>query len=105
MPREGGASSNRRRVFRARHRTKLSWIIGSSAFADDDNALRHLRGCGVAAGCFGFGVSFADDAIAAVTFGGVQALVSALDQKLRGVAWMQHRGPDRDRHASEPLTA
>ena len=55
----------------------------------------------------GFGPRFglAIDAITPLTFDGVEAVVRALDQRLRGVVGTQQRNADGNLHAAEPLAA
>jgi len=47
----------------------------------------------------------ANDAITPLALGGVEAVVGALDQRLRGVVGTQQREADGNRHAAEPLAA
>jgi len=64
------------------------------------------RRCGFRIGAqFGFGVSLANDAITPLALGCVEAVVGALDQRLRGVVGTQQRNADGNRHAAEPLAA
>ena len=62
-------------------------------------------------GNFGFGrrcrrdlrVGFADDTVAAVALGRVEAAIGARDQGLHGVAFARRCAPERDRDPAEPV--
>src|SRR3977135_4261078 len=66
---------------------------------------------GAGSGDLGFGpggdfrIAFADHAVAAVAFGGVEPAVGALDQRMGRVAVPDGGDADRDRDAAEMLAA